>query len=299
MFGPYRDVRKLTMFGSARTRPADPIYVLARDLATHLADAGWMVVTGAGPGIMAAGIEGAGRDIVLRRQHPAPLRAGCQPVHRPGPQARRDAVLLHPQAHADQGVARLRRPPGRLRHPRRVLRAADPAPDRQGRAGAGRARRDPRRRVLGRLARFVEELVDGAGLHLARRPRPLPHRRRRSRTRPTRSSTSTATTTRAAGWATCWCCAAGARRASASWPSSTGEFADIVTSGSIRLAVAVPARALRQRPPRAAAGRPALRPRSTTAGCAAHRRAEPRRRLSEPGSVPSAAPATPNGRDRG
>ena len=60
VFSPYRHVRKLTMFGSARTRPADPIYVLARDLAAHLAEAGWMVVTGAGPGIMAAGIEGAG-----------------------------------------------------------------------------------------------------------------------------------------------------------------------------------------------------------------------------------------------
>ncbi|MHB1583274.1 MAG: LOG family protein, partial [Acidimicrobiales bacterium] len=62
VFRPYRSVRKITMFGSARTQPADPVYVLARDLAAHLADAGWMVVTGAGPGIMAAGIEGAGRD---------------------------------------------------------------------------------------------------------------------------------------------------------------------------------------------------------------------------------------------
>jgi uncharacterized protein (TIGR00730 family) len=62
VFRPYRSVRKITMFGSARTQPADPVYLLARDLAAHLADAGWMVVTGAGPGIMAAGIEGAGRD---------------------------------------------------------------------------------------------------------------------------------------------------------------------------------------------------------------------------------------------
>lgn len=62
VFRPYRSVRKVTMFGSARTLPADPVYVLARDLAAHMADAGWMVVTGAGPGIMAAGSEGAGRD---------------------------------------------------------------------------------------------------------------------------------------------------------------------------------------------------------------------------------------------
>jgi hypothetical protein len=62
VFHPYRSVRKMTMFGSARTQPEDPVYVLARDLAAHLAGAGWMVITGAGPGIMAAGIEGAGRD---------------------------------------------------------------------------------------------------------------------------------------------------------------------------------------------------------------------------------------------
>jgi uncharacterized protein (TIGR00730 family) len=62
VFRPWRDVRKVTMFGSARTAPEDPIYVLARDLAKRLASEGWMIVTGAGPGIMAAGIEGAGRD---------------------------------------------------------------------------------------------------------------------------------------------------------------------------------------------------------------------------------------------
>ena len=62
VFRPYRHVRKVTMFGSARTQPADPVYLLARDLAAHLADAGWMVITGAGPGIMQAGIEGAGTE---------------------------------------------------------------------------------------------------------------------------------------------------------------------------------------------------------------------------------------------
>jgi uncharacterized protein (TIGR00730 family) len=62
VFRPYRSVRKITMFGSARTLPEDPVYVMARDLAAQLAQQGWMVVTGAGPGIMAAGTEGAGRD---------------------------------------------------------------------------------------------------------------------------------------------------------------------------------------------------------------------------------------------
>jgi uncharacterized protein (TIGR00730 family) len=62
VFRPYRHIRKVTMFGSARTRSEDPVYLLARDLAATLAAAGWMVVTGAGPGIMAAGLEGAGRE---------------------------------------------------------------------------------------------------------------------------------------------------------------------------------------------------------------------------------------------
>ena len=62
IFRPYRNVPKLTMFGSARTAPHDPVYGLARDLAARTASDGWMVVTGAGPGIMQAGIEGAGPD---------------------------------------------------------------------------------------------------------------------------------------------------------------------------------------------------------------------------------------------
>jgi uncharacterized protein (TIGR00730 family) len=62
LFAPYRDVRKVTVFGSARTLRTDPLYAHARELATHLAGTGWMVVTGAGPGIMAAATEGAGPE---------------------------------------------------------------------------------------------------------------------------------------------------------------------------------------------------------------------------------------------
>jgi uncharacterized protein (TIGR00730 family) len=61
-FAPYRHVRKVTIFGSARTLATDPAYRQARTLAADLAERGWMVVTGAGPGIMAAGLEGAGRE---------------------------------------------------------------------------------------------------------------------------------------------------------------------------------------------------------------------------------------------
>jgi uncharacterized protein (TIGR00730 family) len=60
MFAPYEGVRKATVFGSARTHPTDPLYEQARRLASTLADHGWMVVTGAGPGIMEAATRGAG-----------------------------------------------------------------------------------------------------------------------------------------------------------------------------------------------------------------------------------------------
>jgi uncharacterized protein (TIGR00730 family) len=62
MFAPLRDAPKVTIFGSARTASHDPLYAQAKTLARHLADAGWYVITGAGPGIMQAGAEGAGPD---------------------------------------------------------------------------------------------------------------------------------------------------------------------------------------------------------------------------------------------
>ena len=62
VFAPFRAARKASIFGSARTREDDPLYDQARRLATALAANDWMVITGAGPGIMTAGIEGAGVD---------------------------------------------------------------------------------------------------------------------------------------------------------------------------------------------------------------------------------------------
>jgi uncharacterized protein (TIGR00730 family) len=62
LFQPFRTIPKVTLFGSARTSKSDPLYAQARAIAARLADEGWMVITGAGPGIMEAGMEGAGRD---------------------------------------------------------------------------------------------------------------------------------------------------------------------------------------------------------------------------------------------
>src|SRR5688572_3556012 len=62
LFAPHAHVRKVTMFGSARMLPSKSEYQRAVEFAKKMADAGWMVITGAGPGIMQAGHEGAGPE---------------------------------------------------------------------------------------------------------------------------------------------------------------------------------------------------------------------------------------------
>jgi uncharacterized protein (TIGR00730 family) len=62
VFAPYVGIRKVSIFGSARTARDLPEYETARDFAAEIAKEGWMVITGAGPGIMEAGHEGAGGE---------------------------------------------------------------------------------------------------------------------------------------------------------------------------------------------------------------------------------------------
>jgi uncharacterized protein (TIGR00730 family) len=62
LFAPYAGVRKVTIFGSARTAPTRPEYQQAVDFGRKIVQAGFMVITGAGPGIMQAGHEGAGPE---------------------------------------------------------------------------------------------------------------------------------------------------------------------------------------------------------------------------------------------
>ena len=61
VFSSYRDRKKITIFGSARTPADNPSYLQAVDFGHRLAEAGYMIVTGAGGGIMEAGHLGAGR----------------------------------------------------------------------------------------------------------------------------------------------------------------------------------------------------------------------------------------------
>ena len=62
VFSPYRSRRKVTIFGSARTLPSEPIYQKCVRFSQLLAQNNYMVITGGGGGIMQAGNEGAGEE---------------------------------------------------------------------------------------------------------------------------------------------------------------------------------------------------------------------------------------------
>jgi len=65
LFRPYAQIPKVTVFGSARTAEDDPLYGQAKDVSAALAEQGWMVVTGAGPGIMRAAAQAAGSAMAI------------------------------------------------------------------------------------------------------------------------------------------------------------------------------------------------------------------------------------------
>ncbi|HSM01291.1 MAG TPA: TIGR00730 family Rossman fold protein [Acidimicrobiia bacterium] len=80
VFAHYRHIPKVTVFGSARTPPEHPNYRLAADFASRMADTEkWMVVTGAGPGIMEAANRGAGGDYSFGVNIRLPFEASANP----------------------------------------------------------------------------------------------------------------------------------------------------------------------------------------------------------------------------
>src|SRR3989442_8119821 len=80
LFAPHAHVRKVTMFGSARTAPSKTEYQQAVDFARHIAAEGWMVITGAGPGIMQAGHEGAGPEKSFGANIRLPWEQSANPI---------------------------------------------------------------------------------------------------------------------------------------------------------------------------------------------------------------------------
>ena len=79
-FQPYRNARKITVFGSARTRPEDSIYSMGVSLGKKLAESGYMVITGGGPGIMQAVNEGAGQEHSFGLNIRLPFEQKANPV---------------------------------------------------------------------------------------------------------------------------------------------------------------------------------------------------------------------------
>jgi hypothetical protein len=78
-FSPYRHTRKISIFGSSRL-PADSIeYSLAVEFARYMAQQGFMVMTGAGGGIMEAGNKGAGAGNSFGLNIQLPFEQGANP----------------------------------------------------------------------------------------------------------------------------------------------------------------------------------------------------------------------------
>ena len=89
LFAPYRDTRKVTIFGSARTAAGAGGNTGRRWNSRGRWRRRIMVITGAGPGIMQAGHEGAGRNGVLGRT------SGCPGNRRRNPIIDKDEKLIH------------------------------------------------------------------------------------------------------------------------------------------------------------------------------------------------------------
>lgn len=82
LFAPYAGVRKVTIFGSARTLPTRMEYQQAVEFGRKIREAGFMVITGAGGGIMHAGHEGAGPENSFGANIRLPWEQAANPVIR-------------------------------------------------------------------------------------------------------------------------------------------------------------------------------------------------------------------------
>ncbi|QDT56495.1 putative lysine decarboxylase [Caulifigura coniformis] len=80
VFTPYRRKRKITVFGSARTKPDHPAYQEAVEFGRRMAEVGWYVVTGAGGGIMEGAHVGAGRAMSMGLNIMLPFEQSSNPI---------------------------------------------------------------------------------------------------------------------------------------------------------------------------------------------------------------------------
>jgi uncharacterized protein (TIGR00730 family) len=80
LFAPFVNKRKVTIFGSARTAPTRTEYTQCVEFARKISEAGYMVITGAGPGIMQAGHEGAGPEMSFGANIRLPWEQSANPI---------------------------------------------------------------------------------------------------------------------------------------------------------------------------------------------------------------------------
>jgi len=80
LFAAHEHEHKVTIFGSARTLPSKMEYQQAVEFARKIAAEGWMVITGAGPGIMQAGHEGAGPERSFGANIRLPWEQSANPI---------------------------------------------------------------------------------------------------------------------------------------------------------------------------------------------------------------------------
>ena len=186
---------------------SDPNYALAEALAAHLAwERGWMVMTGAGPGIMEAANKGAGErsfGINIR----LPFEDEANPYVPPERVINFKYFFPRKLTFVKESHAFVLFP-GRLRHPRRD--PGDPHPDADGQerpapGGAHGGRRAPATGRSGSTS-SAHTLVP-PGDDRRRRPGAGPLHPRAWPRRATRSPASTPTTTRSATWTGAWCSA--------------------------------------------------------------------------------------------
>jgi uncharacterized protein (TIGR00730 family) len=80
VFRPYRHMRKVSVFGSARTKESSPVFKMASQFSKVMVESGWMIVTGGSTGIMHAGNEGAGRAHSFGANIKLPAEQDVNPV---------------------------------------------------------------------------------------------------------------------------------------------------------------------------------------------------------------------------
>ena len=234
VFAPYRGVRKVSRLRLG-AHPAEDAPSTAPRTSSRAAsaDSGFMIITGAGGGIMRAYQEGAGRERSFGVNIRLPFEQAPNEFIRDDPKLvtfhyffTRKLIFIK---EADAVVLL----PGRLRHARRGLRVADAGPDREEQADADRLPGRAARHLLEDLAALRRRPPAAPRPDLAGGPEPLQGPRPRSTRRSPRSRPSTACTTRRGTSGERFVIRLHRPLAPALVTALNREFGDIVVSGTI------------------------------------------------------------------